>query len=61
MMYSYVYLCRFVSICYVFVGNITAFYYIAIEHIQVPDCQLLSYYLYPVSAPVMMEASRWAP
>ncbi len=61
MMYSYVHLCRFVSICYVFVGNITAFYYTAIERIQFPDCRLLSYYLPPVSAPVIMETSRWAP
>ena len=61
MMYSYVHSCRFVSISCVMIGNTTAFYYPGIEHIQFPDCPLLSYYLYPVSAPVMMEASRWVP
>jgi hypothetical protein len=61
MMYSYVHLCCFVSITCVFIGNATAFYFLDIERIQFPDCPLLPYYLYPVSAPVMMEASRWEP
>ncbi len=61
MMYSYVHSCRFVSIACVMIGNTTEFYFLAIEHIQFPDCSLLSYYLHSVSAPVTMETSRWAP